>query len=246
MSVLSSSLSFGQKKYEMVIEKTDGTESVFNTEDVARTYFRERGHSDTSCPDSNHPHLINLGLPSGTKWACCNVGATKPEAYGGYYAWGETEEKSYYDYSTYKWCNGSYFTQTKYCDSSFYGTVDNKTILDPEDDVAHVKWGGNWKIPTREQIRELLNNCNYEWTTVNGVKGGKFTSNINSKSIFLPAAGNRWIGDLKYAGEHGYCWSSERGGTSGEACALGFDSVEAKHLAHCDRAEGFPARPVQK
>lgn len=108
ISVLSSTLSFGQKKYEMVVEKTDGTESVFNTEDVARTYFRERnGGDDTSCPDSNHPHLIDLGLPSGTKWACCNVGAKKPEEFVGYYAWGDTEEKSWYDWSTYIYCDGS-------------------------------------------------------------------------------------------------------------------------------------------
>lgn len=104
-----------QKKYEMVVEKTDGSNIVVNTEDIIRTYFRERtggGNNDplqsyTKCPDDNHPHLIDLGLPSGTKWACCNVGANMPERPGGFYAWGETEEKEVYDWSTYIHCDGS-------------------------------------------------------------------------------------------------------------------------------------------
>lgn len=86
---------------------------------------------------------VDLGLPSGLKWATCNVDATTPEEYGGYYAWGETEEKENYCWNTYKWCNDSLSTLTKYCTDDSYGIiVDNKTILDPEDDVAHVKWGG--------------------------------------------------------------------------------------------------------
>ena len=91
--------------------------------------------------DAGHEY-VDLGFPSGLKWATCNVGANNPWEYGGYYAWGETEEKSNYDWSTYKWCNGSKDTMTKYCTDSSYGTVDNKTVLEPEDDVAHVKWGG--------------------------------------------------------------------------------------------------------
>ena len=94
-------IAFGQKKYEMVIEKTDGSETVINVEDIVRTYFRERTNTNvsyTTCPDNNHPHMIDLGLPSGTKWACCNVGASAPEDYGNYYAWGETQPKSVYNY----------------------------------------------------------------------------------------------------------------------------------------------------
>ena len=138
---------------------------------------------------------VDLGLS--VKWATFNVGATKPEEYGDYYAWGETEPKTDYSYSTYKWCNGSYNTQTKYNTESRYGTVDNKTTLDPEDDVAHVKWGGSWRMPTEAEQNELCNNCTWTWykggnTEFNGVAGYKVISNIEGytdRSIFLPAAG---------------------------------------------------------
>ena len=103
---------------------------------------------------------VDLGLPSGLKWATCNVDATTPEEYGGYYAWGETEEKENYCWNTYKWCNDSLSTLTKYCTDDSYGIiVDNKTILDPEDDVAHVKWGGSWRMPTIDEYKELIYNC---------------------------------------------------------------------------------------
>ena len=92
---------------------------------------------------NNGREYVDLGLPSGTMWATCNIGANYPEDYGDYYAWGETETKSNYDWSTYKWCKGSEDTLTKYCTDNDYGTVDNKTVLDPEDDAAHVKWGGS-------------------------------------------------------------------------------------------------------
>ena len=149
---------------------------------------------------------VDLGLPSGVKWATCNVGANSPEEYGGYYAWGETEEKSNYDVSTYKWCNVSCGTLTKYCTNSDYGTVDNKTVLDPEDDVAHVKWGGDWRMPTTEEQRELLNECTWEWTTLNSVNGYKVTG-PNGNNIFLPAAGYRDGTDVDFRGDIGLYWS---------------------------------------
>ena len=148
---------------------------------------------------------IDLGLS--VKWASFNVGASNPEEYGGYYAWGETEEKINYDWSTYKWCNGSYDTQTKYCTSSSYGTVDNKTVLDPEDDVAHVKWGGSWRMPTLDEQKELLNNCTWKWTTRNGVNGYTVTG-PNGNSIFLPAAGYRFGTEVSYRRSGGNYWSS--------------------------------------
>lgn len=200
MSVLSTALSFGQKKYEMVVEKTDGTSSVFNTEEVARIYFRERSQGDISCPDANHPHMIDLGLPSGTKWACCNVGASAPEQYGGYYAWGEVNEKSYYDWSTYIHCDGHYY------DCHNLGS----DIAGTQYDVAHVKWGGSWVMPSHAQQVELLNYCTSTWTTENGVYGRRFTGS-NGGSIFMPAAGYRWYGDLFIAGSWGRSWSSTQG-----------------------------------
>ncbi len=125
------------------------------------------------------PHeWVDLGLPSGTLWATCNVGASNPEELGSYFAWGETATKDFYEWSTYKWCNGSETTMTKYCTNSDYGNdgfVDNKTELDPEDDAAYVNWGPSWRMPTTEQQCELYENCSSDWTTQNGVNGRLFT-----------------------------------------------------------------------
>ena len=140
---------------------------------------------------------IDLGLPSGTKWAPWNVGASKPEDYGGYYAWGETEEKDTYYWSTYIHCDGS--------PSSCHDI--GMDIAGTEYDVAHVKWGGSWTMPTFEQLKELWDNCSLEWTTLNGINGCKFTG-PNGNSIFLPASGMRGHADLEALGLHGCYWSS--------------------------------------
>ncbi len=198
------------------------------------------------CPDGHHPHMIDLGLPSGTKWACCNVGASSPEEYGGYYAWGETEEKSYYDWSTYKYCKGFYDTMTKYCTSSYCGTVDNKAVLTPEDDVAHVKWGGSWRMPTTKEIAELLNDCSWTWTAQNGVNGYLVISKSNGSSIFLPAAGGRWYENVRYSGSHGDYWSASLYEyNSNAAYELFFYSVDRDQSSY-DRSYGFSVRPVTK
>ena len=151
---------------------------------------------------------VDLGLPSGTIWATRNVGASVPEDYGDYFAWGETAPKSYYDWGTYKWCNGSYYTLTKYCTQSGYGYngfVDNKTELDPEDDAAYVNWGPSWRMPTAEQQIELYEKCSSVWTTQNGVYG-QLVTGPNGNTMFLPAAGDRWHGSLN-AGSGGDYWS---------------------------------------
>ena len=159
-------------------------------------------------PNSENGHEgVDLGLPSGLKWATCNVGANAPEEYGDYFAWGEVEPKTTYDWSTYKWCNGSYDTQTKYCTTSYYGTVDRKTVLDKEDDAAVVNWGGAWRMPTYAEQEELRQQCTWTWTTKNAVRGYQVTG-PNGKSIFLPAAGHRDDSSLYYAGSIGYYWSS--------------------------------------
>lgn len=158
--------------------------------------------------DDGEHDFVDLGLPSGTLWATMNVGAEAPEDYGDYFAWGETEEKDSYDWSTYKWCNGSKNTLTKYCTKSSYGYngfVDNKTELDPEDDAATANWGSGWRMPSLTQIQELVNNCTNEWTTKNGVNGRLFTSNINGASLFLPAAG-RYDDELRDLGTYGNYW----------------------------------------
>ena len=195
--------------------------------------------------DSNGYDYVDLGLPSGIKWAAYNVGATKPEEYGGYYAWGETEEKENYSWSTYKWCNGSEDTLTKYCTSSGYGTVDNKTVLDPEDDVAHVKWGGDWRMPTKAEQDELRNNCTWAWATQNGVNGYKVTG-PNGNSIFLPAAGYRDGTGVNDRGNYGYCWSgSLYGYESYGAYDLGFDDG-INVWSNFYRYFGQSVRPVSK
>ena len=181
----------------------------------------------------------------GIKWATFNVGATNPEEYGGYYAWGETEEKENYDWSTYKWCNGSDDTMTKYCIDSSFGTVDNKTVLDLEDDVAHVKWGGDWRMPTKAEQDELRDNCTWTWTTQNGVNGYKVTG-PNGNCIFLPAAGYRDGTEVNYRGSIGYYWSSSLYSSySDHAYFLRFSSGNPRwYVFH--RYYGFPVRPVSK
>ena len=151
---------------------------------------------------------VDLGLS--VRWATCNLGASKPEEDGDYYAWGETKTQMEYDWdwSVYKWCNGSYNPLTKYNIVSFYGRVDNKTFLDASDDVAKSKLGGKWRMPTDAEWTELRTKCTWTWTTQNGVYGCRVTSKINGNSIFLPAAGRRNHTVLESAGSIGYYWSS--------------------------------------
>lgn len=168
----------------------------------------------TTCPDDHHPHLIDLGLPSGTKWACCNVGASTPEEYGDYYAWGETQPKDEYNWSTYIHCDGSSNT----CHDI------GSDIAGTDYDAATVNWGAPWQMPSKEQIQELLDNTTDTWTTQNGVDGCKFTGS-NGGTIFLPAAGSRWNSDLYHAGSNGCYWlSTLNEGYPYSAWGLDFDS----------------------
>lgn len=198
-----------------------------------------------SCPDDHHPHAIDLGLPSGTKWACCNVGASSPEQYGGYYAWGETSEKSCYDWYTYKWCNGSYDSFTKYCTHSSFGSVDGKTVLDLSDDVAHVRMGGSWRMPSHEQQEELVRHCTCQWTQQNGVIGILVTGPSGGQ-VFLPAAGFRWGDYLGSEGSYSLYWSSSlRPNTNGYgAYCLCFDSDHWTWDCDGARGNGQPVRAV--
>jgi uncharacterized protein (TIGR02145 family) len=200
----------------------------------------------TSCPDDHHPHLIDLGLPSGTKWACCNVGASKPEDYGLYFAWGETnnsEDRSF-NWESYRW--GSMWKLTKYCTNSRYGTVDNRTVLDLEDDAARVNWGGSWRMPTQAEWQELYDNCTWTWTTHNGINGYKVTSNkegYTDKFIFLPAASRRDGSDLNGVGSYGLYWSSSplsAGPDSARLLYLYSSNVSANSLSR--RAGGISVR----
>lgn len=169
----------------MVIKMKDNSVHILNVDEIRQVVNQD-------CPEAE---AIDLGLPSGTKWASWNIGASSPEEYGGYYAWGETEEKSYYSWNTYVYYND--------------GFVDiGDDIAGTQYDVAHVKWGGTWRMPSSEQIRELIVNCSSEWKAMNGMKGILVTG-PNGSTIFFPATGGfLWDGNLTYEGSVGYYWSS--------------------------------------
>ena len=158
----------------------------------------------------NGHEWVDLGLPSGTLWATCNVGASFPENYGNYYAWGEISSKKTYNWSTYRYCNGAYNKLTKYCSRAEYGNngfTDALTTLEAIDDAAAANWGAGWRMPTYDEMNELKNNCTVTWTTHNGANGRLFTG-PNGNSIFLPAAGFRDDSSLGSAGSYGHYWSS--------------------------------------
>ncbi len=197
------------------------------------TFATSRAQDDNvlSCPDDNHPHAIDLGLPSGTKWACCNVGADIPEGSGGYYSWGETSEKPIYSPETYLYVNDGYFYD-------FLG-ID---IAGSTYDVAHKKWGSPWMMPSAAQSEELVNVCTYLWTSLNGVIGGKFTG-PNGNSIFLPAAGYHCDYNFIDYGEVGIYWSSTQVGYT-YATSFQFWKAYPDIYQYYDRYLGRNIRPV--
>lgn len=184
----------------------------------------------------NGHEWVDLGLSSGLLWATCNIGAATPEAYGDYFAWGETTAKETYNWSTYKYYDGN--NVTKYTGS------DNLEVLEAFDDAAHVNWGGAWRMPTADEMRELRDNCTHKWTTQNGVNGHLFTG-ANGNSLFLPAAGSRYEGEISGAGSYGYYWSSSLGtGNPYYAWRFGFSSEGFGMYSSYYRIYGFTVRPV--
>ena len=205
------------------------------------TAWSSDGKKSANCKVTVEHESVDLGLS--VKWATCNVGADTPEEYGNYFAWGETLPKSNYDWSTYKWCNGSSNSLTKYCNN------DNKTVLDLEDDAARVIWGGSWRMPTDEEWTELRDNCTWTWTTQNGVNGYRVTSKktgYTDKSIFIPAAGYRYDSHLSNLGSYGHYWSSSMStGYPSTAWKVYFNSG---YIYRDDnyRNRGFSVRPVSE
>ena len=190
------------------------------------------------------PEAVDLGLPSGTLWASCNLGATKPEEYGDYFAWGETEPKESYTWDTYKW--GSETSLTKYNNDSSHGALDYKTLLDLEDDAAHANLGGDWRIPAYDDWYELWMNCTKTWTddyNDTGVKG-LIVTGPNSNSIFLPAAGR--LNDVQTAGFILYYWFSTinefRVTDAYDLCVLSMNNII---IGSDKRFRGFSIRPVK-
>jgi hypothetical protein len=187
-------------------------------------------------PD-NHEY-VDLGLPSGTLWATCNVGATSPEDMGDYFAWGETAPKEIYDMENYKWYNSASDKLTKYC------TDDYETELHPEDDAAYVNWGPQWRMPTLEQQQELIERCTWQWVEKNGVYG-RLVTGPNGNTIFLPAADYRSDNSPSNEGSIGAYWS--RTLDSGHPSGLYFRNFdwESVYLFSHIRSHGFTVRPVR-
>lgn len=196
--------------------------------------------------DYNAEDWVDLGLPSGLLWATRNVGASRPEDYGDYFAWGETTPKDNYSWETYRYANGNKDQLTKYCNysgSGYNGFSDNLTTLQPSDDAAKANISGSW-MPTFGEWQELLNNCTWTWTTRNGVNGYQ-VKGPNGERLFLPAAGNRWDGNTLNVGSYGYYWSSSLfEDRPYYAWYLGFNSVDVG-WSYNDRDDGFSVRPVR-
>lgn len=198
------------------------------------------------------PQAVDMGIVENgktIKWATFNIGASSPEEFGLYYAWGETEPKSDYSWSTYMWGKSS-STLTKYNTRSSFGTVDNKTVLYLDDDVAHIILKGNWRMPTDKEWTFLREKCTWTWTTQNGVNGCLVTAS-NGNSIFLPAANFRGEGgSLHGVGSLGYYWSSslrtDPRSTDYPPCAWGvrFGDFGVERMFAVERCYGQSIRPV--
>ena len=191
---------------------------------------------------------VDLGLPSGTKWASCNIGATAPEEYGNHYAWGETAPKEDYSWASYKYADGDSTKLTKYCNNAMweYGEyyTDTEMTLEPEDDAATANWGEEWRMPTEEEWMELRDNCTFVWTR-NGVRGSWVTSKTNGNSIFLPATGLYQGEKYSTAGQWGHYWSASILRYDNARQARRFNvAQDGVHWSSNDRCHGRSVRAV--
>ena len=203
-------------------------------------------------PSYNGHEYVDLGLS--VKWATCNVGAENPEDYGDYYAWGEISSKSTYTWMNYRFRDsGESFMTLRF--SKYYPEIEpdptgNNTTLELTDDVANQEWCGNWRMPTKQEIEELYNNCDWTWTTQNGISGVKITSKVEGytdRSIFIPAAGARKEKELFNTGEYVRTWSSSLTQFSGSAYDINFGSSASSldiTYSYDDRYLGLPVRAV--
>ena len=192
-------------------------------------------------PGSELGDWVDLDLPSGLLWATRNVGATSPEEYGDYFAWGETQPKELISWDTYRY--GYYDQLTKYCNDSSYGLngfTDGLTTLQPGDDAATANYGG--RTPTKEEWQELIDNTTSQWTTINGVNGRCLTGS-NGNSLFLPAAGRA----LRSDGSDGYYWSSSLCTELPRyARRFSFFSDIQRVYSNGDRSDGYTVRAVRQ
>ena len=263
-----------KKDSTVVVHLNNGEAVEYLSAQVKDLFFYDSEASSTSQETGSLDGYGYVDLGLSIKWATRNVGATKPEEYGDYFAWGETEpyyEAGYaqedpqnhwkegnsegYEWWSYMWCEDSFDALTKYCYLDSYGNdgfTDNKTVLDLEDDVAHVKWGGNWRMPTKAELDELCSNCTWTWyssgnTEFNGVAGYKVTSKMDGyldRFIFLPSAGCRFYKQLESVGDAGGLWSSSLYmGTPDRALAIYFN-YGGVYADSFERIFGLSVRPV--
>ena len=236
-------VSVGAQNY-MEVYRNNGNRIHLQVQDLDSILFSNGGEFM-----GDHEY-VDLGLS--VKWATCNVGANVPYEYGDYYAWGETETKNNYDWSTYKYCMGRDSTMTKYCNYSYggyNGFIDNKTNLEPNDDVAHVKWGGNWRMPTREDMNELLdaNNCKWVWKTspVPGYKVTSLKEGYKDKYIFLPATGMITLDGGPYTDTGCYYWTSSLKSKSPSFVYILIGmNYNGNNIYRCDEERRFPGLAV--
>ena len=208
------------------------------------------------------PEIVDLGLS--VKWASFNLGATRPDEFGDYFAWGETEpyylpgyalstdplwkegKEAGYEWASYRWSMGTDYSLTKYCyyGNGYNGFYDGISILEPEDDAAHIKLGDFWRIPTNAEWTELVDSCTWEWSSLYGENGFRVIG-PNGNSIFLPAAGYRSERSLNSRGDRGYYWASCLSSRSEGASALHFLSdYLINDLSGSSRYCGLSIRPV--
>lgn len=192
---------------------------------------------------------VDLGLPSGTKWAVSNLGTDDVWKCGRYYAWGETAPKDTFTWSSYKYCEGSAISLLKYSTHITYGVADSLTVLTPADDAATVNWGDEWCMPTSEQFRELQKFCTWQWTPNyrgTGVAGNLGVSKMNGDAIFFPAAGYRGAGRSYSVGDYGDYWTADLDVNSCES-ALDFSFVSGSFNSYGNsRYIGQTIRAVRK
>lgn len=232
-----------------IVNISDPNTLVMDCQKLTNQLLGVNSQSQTSRSSPSELKYIDLGLS--VKWASCNIGASKPEEAGNYYSWGETRAKGDYSWGTYKWARGEKFTLTKYNWRSDNGIVDNKMNLESQDDVATVKYGVGYRIPTKEEWDELMKYCKWEWITRGSINGYKVTSYENGNSIFLPVVGCRGIrGELVNYNYEGYYWTSSLGREKyyGGEC-LPYSAAFNKDRIYINgfsRQSGHTVRPVKE
>ena len=222
----------------VAIRLKDNTLVHYNLSEVDSLVFSEKTYHE----------YVDLGLPSGTLWATTNIGADSPEDYGTYFAWGDTEGNGVFNVEYYKFCIPQTYSMSKYCTRYSEGSIDGKTFLDAEDDAATVIWGSEWRMPSKKQMEELINEefTSNEWTSQNDVIGLKITSKKNGNSIFLPAAGQRFGWTSESEGALGSFWSrSLENTTSRVAHTLDFSQSFSVMVSSSFRYTGLPVRPIR-